>query len=138
MIHDAVEDLVGPLRGSRRLADLMDNGFDFRAGFLFHGDHEVLAEKDVEIGGMERAVVHEPHHLQDSKQIPFAFFDLGALIPMAAVFDVQWMQMVSLRKLVQFRTRGVGDVMPLHTLRIAVLLQSSYNLSTQMCDTRSD
>ena len=37
---------------------------------------------------MERAVVHEPHHLQDSKQIPFAFFDIGALIPMAAVFDV--------------------------------------------------
>jgi hypothetical protein len=32
------------------------------------------------------------------------------------------MQMVSLRKLVQFRTRGVGDVMPLHTLRIALLV----------------
>jgi hypothetical protein len=32
---------------------------------------------------------------------------------------VQWMQMVPLRKLVQFRTREVGNVMPLHTLRIA-------------------
>ena len=116
------EDLVGPLRGGGRLADLLDNGFDFRAGFLFHGDHEVLAEKDVEICGMERAVVHEPHHLQDSKQIPFAFFDLGALIPMAAVFDVQWMQMVLLRKLVQFRTRGVGDLIPRHILRIALLV----------------
>jgi hypothetical protein len=31
---------------------------------------------------------------------------------MAAVFDVQWMQVVSFRKLVQFRTRGVGDVLP--------------------------
>jgi hypothetical protein len=35
---------------------------------------------------------------------------------------VQWMQMVSLRKLVQFRTDGVGDVKPLHTLRIALLV----------------
>jgi hypothetical protein len=80
-------------------------------------------KKNIEIGGMERAVVHEPHHLQDSKQIPFAFFDLGALIPMAAVFDVQWMQMVSLRKLVQFRARGVGDLIPRHTLRIALLVK---------------
>jgi hypothetical protein len=71
---------------------------------------------------MERAVVHEPHHLHDSKQMPFAFFDLGALIPMAAVFDVQWMQIVSVRKLVQFRTRRVGDTVPLHTLRIALLV----------------
>jgi hypothetical protein len=81
-------------------------------------------KKDVEIGGLERAVVHEAHHLQDSKQIPFAFFDLGALVPRAAVFDMQWMQMVSLRKLVQSRARGVGDVMPLHTLRIALLVWS--------------
>jgi hypothetical protein len=42
---------------------------------------------------------------------------------MAAVFDVQWMQMVSLRKLVQFRARGVGDLIPRHTLRIALLVR---------------
>jgi hypothetical protein len=71
---------------------------------------------------MERAVVHEPHHLEDGEQVPFAFFEFRALIPMAAVFDVQWMQMISLCKLVQFRTRGVGDVMPLHTLRIALVV----------------
>jgi hypothetical protein len=35
---------------------------------------------------------------------------------------VQWMQMVSFRKLVQFRTRRVGDVIPRHTLRIALLV----------------
>jgi hypothetical protein len=35
---------------------------------------------------------------------------------------VQWMQMVLLRKLVQFRTRGVGDLIPRHILRIALLV----------------
>jgi hypothetical protein len=43
---------------------------------------------------------------------------------------VQWMQMVSLRKLVQFRTRGIGDVMPLHTLRIALLLAGGSGASS--------
>ncbi len=96
------------------LAGLLDDAADFGTLLFLNRDHEVGAEEDVEIGRTQRAVGQEADHLQDGEEIPLALFDLGALVAMAAILNVQRMEVVAFRQTIEFGTRGVGDVVPLH------------------------
>ena len=57
-----------------------------------YGDEEVLAEEDVEIVEV-KLVAHLLHVLQDGEDVPVVFVSLGALRTVAAVFDLEFVEM---------------------------------------------
>ena len=116
VIDDAIVNLVGARIAVGGFRDLLDEGLHLGTIVFHDGDEEVLAQEDVEVGGQEGAVGIQAHAFHNGEDVPGALFDLGVLVAVAAVLDVQRVQVVALGQAVEFGAVGVEDLMPFHLL----------------------
>src|SRR4051812_9865636 len=73
-------------------------------------DQEITAEEDAEIA--EAKIRVNMNAFQNAEDVALVFLLLGALGMMAAVFDVEFVQIELFRKLVEVGRGGIGNVVP--------------------------
>ena len=87
------------------------NHFEFRPVSLPYRDQEAGTDEQIDIIELQFSVVVQV--LEYRKDVAIVLFRLGPLRTMTAVFDLQLVQPESLRQLIEFRRRRVGNIKPL-------------------------
>ena len=113
VVHDAVEQAIGEEGGvfaedtARIFAHLAAQLAEQPQRFLLERQHEIFADNQIHLVGMEFAGDSVVVNLRGDKQIIAVIFDFGALFAAEDVFDDQLVDAVRLQRV--FEQRGVVD-----------------------------
>jgi hypothetical protein len=97
-----------------RAADLVEHFPQRRPVVFLHCNREIAPHEDIQVAGLEISIFAANHRLEHGEQIGLVLLDFRALVAVAAVFDVQRMQPVTLGQPVQFRIGRIADLVPDH------------------------
>ena len=113
VVHDAVEQAIGEEGGvfaedtARIFAHLAAQLAEQPQRFLLERQHEILADNQIHLVGIQFAGGGVVVNLRGDKQIIVVVFDFGALFAAEDVFDDQLVDAVRLQRV--FEERGVVD-----------------------------
>jgi len=90
-VHDLVKELVrtGTLGHGVKLVQVCPKT---RADTFLNRDQVITTEEYVEIRNLQLARTVDVYRLQDDEDVVCAFFNFGSLVPMAAVFNMERVQ----------------------------------------------
>ena len=113
VVHDAVEQAIGEEGGvftedaAQVFAHLAAQQAEQPQRFLLERQHEILADNQIHLVGIQFAGSSIVVNLRGDKQIIAVVFDFGALFAAEDVFDDQLVDAVRLQRV--FEQRGVVD-----------------------------